>query len=225
MTIDKFLKTDLQQLALSFIENRNEKTYAALYAKMRPLIVRYVSTFSLDQESKNEAVTQVMLRAWVFIDKYDPQYNFSTWIMACAKFECFEQLRNLKKQVSIEGSMEAKITLKPVFSEDLKDELEYEEPNEEDYYVSLSSKEVYDEVVTGYIEELKGFHKEMIKDSFFNKLSYEELAEKHDCKLNTVRSRIHNAKKYIRDKWVADKKEQFNSQNIIIENVNTILYA
>ena len=222
MTIDKFLKNDLQHLALNFVEKRTELAYNELYRKLKPSITAYVNSFRMEEEVRNEVVTLVMMKVWLFIDKYDPTlFAFTTWIFKIAKFECFEQIKLAQKHISVEGSAESKIILKPIFEEDMQETFEYEYEEDEPTFVSLSSKEVYDELVNDYIDQMPTLHKNMLQDTFFNTLTYEEIAQKHGCILNTVRSRVHNAKKTLRLKWTADKKAKYaEASQLFIENVN-----
>lgn len=224
MHLEKILKHDIQELAMSFVESRTEKTYNALYFKLKPLIKNYVYSYSLfDDDLKEEIITLIMMKVWLFVDKYDPMYKFTTWIFKIAKFECLEHVRRIKKHVSIESSAEENITITPLEMSDLIEleqnyELETDEP-----FIHLDSRPVYDEIVS-MMNDLPEIHKELLKDCLFGKLTYEELEEKHGVISNTIRSRLHNAKKSIRQKWTIAKRKQYNDKQIFIDNVNFVRY-
>jgi hypothetical protein len=77
---------------------------------------------------------------------------------------------------------------------------------------------LYDEIVQE-IRNLPTHYREIIEDRIVDKMKYKDIAEKRGLKINTVRSRIHSAKKVIKNLWIEKKKKSGSNKNINILGV------
>jgi DNA-directed RNA polymerase specialized sigma24 family protein len=53
------------------------------------------------------------------------------------------------------------------------------------------------------IENLKGMYKEIVIDRLINEMKYEEIAEKHDLPLQTIKNRIRRGKAIIEENMMS----------------------
>jgi len=207
----------LQDIAMSFVEKRTETSFNKLYFRLKPGLRKLVTKYHPDNESIDEILAITLSKAYVFVDMYDPRWNFSTWVYKICQNECLMELRRKNATYSLNAMEEANIKVNPIDENDWQLNPEYE------YYDDVESMEVdtvYDEVMSE-IENLPSPYKDILQDREIRKLKYEEIAEKRGIKINTVRSRIHVAKKLVRTKWI-EKKRAICTNDINIKNIAII---
>jgi RNA polymerase sigma factor (sigma-70 family) len=128
------------------------------------------------------------------------------------------ELRRKASTYSLNAMEESNIKIKPAVEEDWTDNPDYEFFSDTE---TLESDKVYDEVMEE-IENLPSPYKDVLQDREIRKLKYEEIAEKRGIKINTVRSRIHVAKKLVKNKWIQKKQESNGNNEIHIKHVGII---
>lgn len=207
----------LQQLALDFVNLRTEKSFTLLYNRLKPGLRKFIQRYYQDADIVDEILAITLSKAYIYVDKYDSTWNFSTWIYKICQNECLMELRRNNSLSSFDNMVESKMTIKAVNDDDWKVTPEYEVfSNEEVIFADSLYKEVLEEIVN-----LPQHYKEIIEDRVVEKLKYKDIADKRALKINTVRSRIHSAKKVIKNLWI-EKKKNNNSKTINIIGV-TIL--
>lgn len=213
---EKISKT-LQEIALDFVNDRSESSFNRLYHRLKPGLRKMIQKYHSDSETISDILAITLSKAYVYVDKYDPRWNFSTWVYKICQNECLMELRRKNVLYSLEAMEESNIRVRPQNADDWLETPNYEffETSEE-----IPAEKVYEEI----LEEIKNLHspyKEVLHDREVEKLKYKEIAEKRGIKINTVRSRIHAAKKLIKNRWI-DKKRKNSKNPIRIKNVTTI---
>jgi len=207
----------LQDIAMNFVEQRTEVTFNKLYHRLKPGLRKMVTKYHQDDETIDEILAITLSKAFVFADMYDPRWNFSTWVYKICQNECLMELRRKNATYSLNAMEESNIKVKPAEEDEWTVNPDYE------YYDDVDNVEVdtvYDEVMAE-IDDLPSPYRDILQDREIHKLKYEEIAEKRGIKINTVRSRIHVAKKLVRNKWI-DKKRATTTNDINIKNIALI---
>jgi RNA polymerase sigma-70 factor (ECF subfamily) len=207
----------LQDIALSFVADRSESSFNKLYHRLKPGLRKMTMKYHQDEETINDILAITLSKAFVYVDLYDPRWNFSTWVYKICQNECLMELRRKNSLYSLNAMEESNIRVKPAFEEDWTDSPDYEFFSETEM---LEPEKVYEEVMLE-IENLPSPYKDVLQDREIRKLKYEEIAELRGIKINTVRSRIHVAKKLVKNKWIQKKREE-HSGEIHIKNVGII---
>jgi len=211
------LSKSLQEIALDFVNQKTESSFSKLYNRLKPGLRKMVQRYHSDSETIADILAVTFSNAYVYVDKYDPQWNFSTWIYKICQNECLMELRRKNALYSLEAMNEDNIKIKPIEAENWMEVPDYEffETHDE-----MPAEKVYKEIMEE-IENLHSPYKEVMYDREISKLKYKEIAEKRGIKINTVRSRIHSAKKIVRNRWI-EKKRKISSKPIHIKNVTTV---
>jgi len=207
----------LQDTALDFVNDRTEKSFAKLYYRLKPGLRKMIQKYHTDSDTIDDILAVTFSNAFAFVDKYDSRWNFSTWVYKICQNECLMELRRKNATYSLNAMEESNIKVKPAEADEWIEVPEYEYF---DSSVELPVEKVYEEIM----EEMKALHspyKEVMYDREVLKLKYKDIAEKHGIKINTVRSRIHCAKKIVRHRWI-EKKRQVTDKPLFIRNVTTI---
>jgi len=199
------------------VSERSEKSFAKLYHRLKPGLRKMIQKYHSDQETIADILAITLSKAYVYVDKYDPQWNFSTWLYKICQNECLMELRRKNATYSLDGMEESNIRVKPLNNDDWTDVPDYEffETSEE-----LPADKVYLEILDE-IDNLHSPYKEVLHDREIMKMKYHDIAEKRGILINTVRSRIHSARKIVKQKWI-DKKQSTTDNDICIKNVTVI---
>jgi RNA polymerase sigma-70 factor (ECF subfamily) len=207
----------LQQLALDFVSARSEKSFTLLYNRLKPGLKKFIQKYHQDSDVVDEILAITLSKAYIYVDRYDPRWNFSTWLYKICQNECLMELRRTSKISSLNFMEDNKISLKPINDDDWKITPEYEVFSDEEV---VHPDSLYSEVLEE-IRNLPEHYREIIEDRVVEKMKYKDIAEKRGLKINTVRSRIHSAKKVIKNLWI-EKKRKNSSKTINILGI-TIL--
>lgn len=208
----------LQQLALDFVDSRCERSFTLLHNRLKPGLKKFVQKYHQDGEIVDEILAITLSKAYVYADKYDSRWNFSTWIYKICQNECLMEIRRQNSLYSLDNMIDNKIPIRAVNHEDWKMENDYEFFADEE---TVQSDSLYSEVLQE-IQNLPDHYKEIIEDRIVEKMKYKDIAKKRGLKINTIRSRIHSAKKIIKNLWIEKKIKGGGSKTINILGV-TIL--
>lgn len=207
--------SNLQEMALKFVEARTEESFTHLYHRLRPGLRNQVMKYFSDDETISEILAITLSKAFSLVEMYDPRWHFSTWVYRICTNECLMELRRRAQTYSIEQMTENSVKIKPIDTSGwIVDDPDYEFYETEAIF---SSEQVYDEVLEA-ISTLPKPYRDVLEDREIHKLKYEEIAIKRNVKTNTVRSRIHVAKKLLKQKWL-EEKVKVTEKPIRIKNV------
>lgn len=192
-------KVSYRELAENFIKTRSEKDYKVLYDKIKPGLENYVFNVVKDNEAKDDIVTNTLTKLWTKADQYDPQYQITTWLYRIAFNECLGYIRQRNKKRSIDALRDSGIEVSRYYArtsaKDLLVEMEYK--SEEDFYeedTELMNR--YEQALKG-IENLKPMYKGILEDRLLNNMKYEDIADKYNLPLQTIKNRIRRGKAII----------------------------
>ena len=177
----------LQEMALRFHESRSESDFTRLYHRLKPGISVYLKDMIPSWDDREEVIATTFSKVWSKIHQYDPYWNFSTWVYRIARNEALLFFRSKKRMYSYEAMEEKGInmaakagTFEAGFDED-------ENP-----------MEMLHDMVLDEIYALPDCYKSVLTLREVEKKKYEEIAEELGMKINTVRTRIHKARRIIR---------------------------
>ena len=140
------------------------------------------SIVRLITKEENEDIEQeVYLKIWKNSEKYNEKGSIKSWISSIAKNASLDYLKSSYHKVFQTSTSDDFVI------ESIKDK----KVTPEDKVVRLDRQKV----IVNAINSLKPKFKEVIMMCEINGYSYEECAEKLNCPVGTVKSRIYNAKK------------------------------
>ncbi|MEC7877277.1 MAG: sigma-70 family RNA polymerase sigma factor [Bacteroidota bacterium] len=143
----------------------------------------YVFKFLLkktnDDFLSEEIAIQSFSKAFEKIHLFNEEYKFKTWIVSIAKNQLNDYLK--KKKIRFEN-------IENIKSESFKNNFNPEE--------ELINKERYN-YVNEKIDELKPMYKEIIKLKYIEDLSINQISEKLNQPVNTIKIKIYRAKRIL----------------------------
>lgn len=189
-----------KQLGLEFHQQRTEKSYKALYDKVRPGLKSYVWKILKDDEAVEDVLANTLLKLWTKIDQYNPEYQITTWLYRIAFNESLGYIRERNKKYSLSTMEEFGMEVSSTHSlnENLSMLLE-----EADNRTEADFWEEENELMERYntalrcINSLKPMYRDILEDRLIGKMKYEDIATKHNVPLQTVKNRIRRGKSLV----------------------------
>lgn len=194
--------SSINELAARYIETRHERDFRNLFDRIKPGLTNYVNNILKDEEAADDVVADAFIKMWLKIDTYKPMWCFSTWAYRITRNEAMQYLRKKKTTVSLDkimkfvGASDDVPELMMVdngISQDLVSQPEDMDPMQ-------TAEEVTDALYQSVMEQMQklpAHYKDIIIDREVNEMQYEEIAEKYDLHINTVKTRIIRAREKI----------------------------
>ncbi len=136
-----------------------------------------------DSQEAEDAAQETFLRAYRHLPRYDPERRFGTWLLSIAAHHCIDRLR--RRRLVTVGVEEWWETPDPC-------------PGPEAVYERRERQESVAQV----LRVLGPLDRAAIVLRYWYDLSYEELAQALSLPINTVKSRIHRAKRRLAEEWM-----------------------
>jgi RNA polymerase sigma-70 factor (ECF subfamily) len=140
-----------------------------------PRLRYYLRKLLGEIDSAEDALQDVWLDVFKSVARLAEPAAFSTWIYRIARDRAYRHLRRRRRHRPIED-------VEPVSS--ARDEEEFSQEDAERIHASL--------------DQLAPEHREVLVLRFLEGMSYDQIAQVVDCRLGTVKSRIHYAKGALR---------------------------
>ena len=163
-------------LIAQIAEARDTAAMKRFYEQYRPRLIPFFYRLTRDDQMVEDVFNEVMLKIWDSAYQYRGQSKVSTWVYTIAYRAC---LRVLKKQRSGWRLFESR--------EDL-DEFHDDGNNEVPEQQALRAA----------IQRLSGEHRMVIELCYFQGYALEDISHIVNCPLNTVKTRLHHARKKMR---------------------------
>ena len=150
--------------------------FDALFARHSDSIHTMLLKFSGNTDDVNDLMQEAFMKAFLKIGLYNPKYDFGAWIYTIARNTFVDYNRSRKnnainpQNIPIETSAAAQASA----------------PTPEEYIINAQQRLL----IERYIAMLPEDYRRLFELRFLDEYSYEEIAEKLDMKLGTVKTRI-----------------------------------
>jgi len=177
---------DDRTLVARILEGDRDR-FTELVKRYEKRIINYVYRITHRYEDAHDMAQDIFVKVYVALDRYDPKYQFSTWLFRIAQNSAIDALR--KKTVN-----EVSITAKPG-DEDSKDR-EFADTGVSPYR-ALNNKQLA-VAIDEAVENLPSDYRELIQLRHFAELSYEEIASMKKLPLGTVKNKLFRARNLLK---------------------------
>ena len=170
------------QLVLKAKEG-SQKAFADLMQRYKDSIYFMSLKMVNNKEDAMDITVETFAKAFEKLDKYQPEYAFSTWLFMVATNNCIDFLRKKKlNTVSIDNMMDE--------DDDRPMQIKADTLNPEE----SSIKKQQSEELKLLVESLPPRYRNLLTLRYFDELSYEEIAQQLDLPLGTVKAQLFRAK-------------------------------
>ena len=84
------------QVLVEKSRRQDASAFALLVAEYQTFVFRLAFRLLCDEEEARDMVQETFLRVWLSLDKYRPEFRFSTWLYRVACNICYDRLRALQ---------------------------------------------------------------------------------------------------------------------------------
>ncbi len=170
------------QLVLKAREG-NQKAYADLMQRYKDSIYFMSLKMVNNREDAMDITVETFAKAFEKLDKYQPDYAFSTWLFRVATNNCIDFLRKKKLNTVSINQINDEEDERPL-------QIKADTLNPEE----SSIKKQQSEELKVLIESLPPRYRNLLTLRYFDELSYEEIAQQLDLPLGTVKAQLFRAK-------------------------------
>ncbi|MGZ8867805.1 MAG: sigma-70 family RNA polymerase sigma factor [Thermoanaerobaculia bacterium] len=163
--------------------------FGELVARYEKRVINYVYRITHRYEDAHDLAQEIFVKVFLALDRYDPKYQFSTWLFRIAQNSAIDALR--KKSIS-----EVPIA-RPTEDEPTGKEREFADDGISPYR-ALKNKQLAS-AIDRAVEKLPVDYRELIQLRHFAELSYEEIATMKKLPLGTVKNKLFRARNLLKD--------------------------
>jgi RNA polymerase sigma-70 factor (ECF subfamily) len=174
----------------------NQKAYAELMQRYKDSIFFMVLKMVNNKDDAMDITVTTFAKAFENLEKYRPDYAFSTWLFRIATNGSIDFIRKKKIATTSIDSMGYDGGEDKVF------EIKSDVLNPEEHSIKKQQTEQLKEV----IDKLPARYKTLIVLRYFDELSYEEIAEQLDLPLGTVKAQLFRGRDLLSNVLTRRKK-------------------
>jgi RNA polymerase sigma-70 factor (ECF subfamily) len=189
-----------RDLTEDFIQTKSEESFTKLYYRIKPGLTAYINKIVKDRDIAEDIAVNTLTKMWTKIEQYDPQYQITTWLYRIAFNESLGYINKRNRSSSLDALSEfgVEVTASGTTSLSATDMLDdYYQMTEQDFIDEDNEIMQMYEGALKAMDGLKGMYKEIVVDRLINNMKYDEIADKYDLPLQTVKNRIRRGKALI----------------------------
>ncbi len=175
-------------LIRSALDKADQKAYAELMGRYRDSVYFMLLKMINNKDDADDLTIEAFGKAFKRLHQYTPNYAFSTWLFKIASNNAIDFIRRKKMTtLSIDRTFEDEEGSSMAM--DIKaSDLTPEETMEKKQKI----KHMRD-----VVDKLKPRYKVLVEMRYFQELSYEEIAEKLELPLGTVKAQLFRAREFL----------------------------
>ena len=177
---------DDRALVARILEGDRDR-FTELVARYEKRVVNYVYRITHRYEDAHDMAQEIFVKVYLALDRYDPKYQFSTWLFRIAQNASIDALR--KKSI-------AEVPLARPTEDDTQKEREFPDTGVSPYR-ALKNKQLAS-AIDKAVENLPPDYRELIQLRHFAELSYEEIASMKKLPLGTVKNKLFRARNLLK---------------------------
>jgi len=167
----------------------DRERFGDLVERYQGRLVNYLFRLLRNPDDAHDLAQEVFVKVYQVLDRYDPQYRFSTWLFRVAQNAAIDQIRRRRLKV---------VSLRQ--DDDEGESRDWDLPSpERGPYGELRNRERGD-AIQGAIDALPWEYRELILLRHFGDLPYEEIARMKQMPLGTVKNKLFRGRQMLKDK-------------------------
>jgi RNA polymerase sigma factor (sigma-70 family) len=172
------------------LDHGDQKAFAELMQRYRDSVYFMLLKMVNNKDDADDLTIEAFGKAFKRLSQYTPNFAFSTWLFKIATNNCIDHIRKKKNNT---------FSIDKPFQDDeggeMTMDLRSEQLDPEEKVMKKQKVMLMHEVV----EKLKPRYKMLIEMRYFEELSYEEIAEKLELPLGTVKAQLFRAREFLQN--------------------------
>lgn len=163
----------------------DQKAYAELMVRYKDAIYFMILKMVNNKEDANDLTVEAFSKAFENIDKYKPDFAFSTWLFKIATNNCIDFIRKKRlKTTSIDSAYDNQD------GEEVRIDFASEGLDPEEKMI----KKQKNDLMRTIVDNLPARYKQLVILRYFDERSYEEIAEELKLPVGTVKAQLFRAR-------------------------------
>jgi RNA polymerase sigma-70 factor (ECF subfamily) len=176
------------QLVKRAVERHDQAAFTELLDRYKESVFYLLMKMVNNRDDAEDLTIEAFGKAFKNIEQYTPNYAFSTWLFRIATNNCIDFIR--KKRMTT-------VSLDKSFMSDDGGEMTMDVRSETlDPEESLIRKQK-NVLMQSLVTKLKPRYRVLVEMRYFQELSYEEIAEKLDLPLGTVKAQLFRSREFL----------------------------
>jgi RNA polymerase sigma-70 factor (ECF subfamily) len=170
------------------LDNADQKAYAELMGRYRDSVYFMLLKMVNNKDDADDLTIEAFGKAFKRLQQYTPNYAFSTWLFKIASNNAIDFIRR-KKMITFSIDKTFEDEEGSSMAMDIKASgLTPEETMEKKQKIKL---------MRDVVEKLKPRYKVLVEMRYFEELSYEEISERLELPLGTVKAQLFRAREFL----------------------------
>jgi len=171
----------------------DQGSFGILVERYQDRLVSFLFRMLRDLDTAHDLSQEVFLRVYQALDRFDPQFKFSTWTFRVAHNLGVDELRRRK------------VRWVPLQRQDAEDETPWERelPSTDPSPYQDLRNEQRGGAIQEAIDALPGDYRELIVMRHYAELSYEEIAQLKRMPLGTVKNKLFRGRQMLKERLAA----------------------
>ena len=161
---------------VSMVIEGDSAAFDTLFARHSEMIYSTLLKFTGNSDDVDDLMQEAFMKAYLKIGLYNPKYDFGAWIYTIARNTFVDFSRTRKSNALNPQNL----------SSEIDNTAQGSAPTPEDYIINAQQHAQ----IERYIAMLPEDYRQLFELRFIDEYSYDEIAEKLDMKLGTVKTRI-----------------------------------
>jgi len=178
---------DDRALVARILEGDRDR-FTELVRRYEKRLVNYVYRITHRYEDAHDLAQEIFVKVYLALDRYDPKYQFSTWLFRIAQNASIDALR--KKSI-------AEVSMSRTVGDEEGKEREFADGGVSPYR-AMKNKQL-SAAIDEAVLNLPSDYRELIQLRHFAELSYEEIATMKKLPLGTVKNKLFRARNLLKD--------------------------
>lgn len=178
------------KLVRQALDHKDQKAYAELMGRYRDSIYFMLLKMVNNKDDADDLTIEAFGKAFKRLEQYTPNFAFSTWLFKIASNNCIDFIRK-KKNTSATYSIDK--TIENDEGGEMSMDLRSQILDPEEKVMKKQKIKMMHQVV----EKLKPRYRVLVEMRYFEELSYEEISEKLDLPLGTVKAQLFRAREFL----------------------------
>jgi len=170
------------------VDNGDQAAYAELLGRYKESVYFLLLKMVNNKDDAEDLTIEAFGKAFKNINQYTPNFAFSTWLFRIATNNCIDFIRK-KKAVTL--SLDRAFTTGD--GEEMTMDVRSDTLDPEESMIR-KQKNV---LMRSLVDKLKPRYRVLIELRYFQELSYEEIADKLDLPLGTVKAQLFRSREFL----------------------------
>ena len=179
MEVSDYIALDDRMLVTRSLEG-DEKAFEHLFTRYREAIRQLLQQRAGSADDADDLLQEPFVKVYLHLENYNSQYTFGQWVYTIARNTFIDYVRRRQEELPIDERFSAPASPTPT-------------PEE-----SVIRRQQRDQIES-YLTALRPQYRRLIEMRFFEEYTYEEIAEKLQLPMGTVKTQIHRAREQMCD--------------------------